>query len=85
MIRIEVTDEVIPSTSEKRPSKQVAYGHFLGRDGKPLPHPERIYIPLWSGDKPYTVGSYTLAPQSIYADKWRELALSPKLVPVATR
>lgn len=85
MIKIEVTAEVIPPSGEKRPSKQVAYGHFLGKDGKPQPHPERIHIPVWQGQEPYAPGTYTLAPQSVYPDKWRELALSPKLLPVATR
>lgn len=86
MIRIDVTAEVIPASAPKRPNKQVAYAYLAGRDGKALPHPEKVFLPVWGDQQPHAPGSYTLAPQSFFADKWRELALSPKLVPVsATR
>jgi hypothetical protein len=84
-IRLDVTAELIPASGPKRPAKQVCYGHFCGKDGKPLPHPQQVLLPIWDGQQPYPVGTYTLAPQSFYPDKWRELALSPKLVAVATR
>lgn len=80
MVRIEVTAEVIPASAPNRPSKQVAYAYLTAKDGTPRPHPERIVVPIWSDSKPYAPGQYTLAPASVTADKYRELALSPKLV-----
>jgi hypothetical protein len=85
MVKIEVTDEVHAPSNPNRPRNQVAYAHLAGRDGKAQPHPERVFIPLWREDKPFAAGLYTLAPQSVYADKWRSLALTPKLVPIAAR
>jgi hypothetical protein len=85
MIKIEVTAEVIAPSKENRPRKQVAYAYTLSADGKPNAHPEKTFIALWNGQNPYPVGTYTLAPQSIYLDRFRELTLSPKLQPVAAR
>jgi Helix-destabilising protein len=85
MIRIEVTAEVTAATAPNRPRNQLAYAYVIGRDGKPLPHPERVFLPVWRDDAPTAPGFYTLAPQSVYADKHRSLALTPKLVPIAAR
>lgn len=85
MVKIEVTAEVIPPTAPKRPRNQVAFAFLADRNGKPQPHPEKVFVPIWDDQQPYAPGLYTLAPQSVYADKWRSLALTPKLVAIAAR
>jgi len=84
MIKIEVTAEVLEATGPKRPRNQVVYAYHLSKDGKPQPHPVRTLVPLWSEDQPYAPGNYTLAPQSVYTDRFGNFALAPKLVALAS-
>jgi len=65
------------------PREQTVWAYTLDRDGKPLPHPQRAKITLWDGDEVLKPGSYTLAPQSIYVDKYGAFALAPKVVAIA--
>jgi hypothetical protein len=53
---------------------------YLGRA-----HPERIELPLWEEDKPYSVGEYTLDPSSFIVNRYNNLELkrSLKLSPAA--
>jgi hypothetical protein len=83
MIRVEVTEEVLPGRG-KIPAKQVVYAHLRNKDGTLPPHPRRMVVPLWEGEQPYKAGAhYTLAPESLYADKWDSFAVAPKLVVVS--
>jgi hypothetical protein len=67
-----------------KPREQTIWVHTLTKDGKPQPHPVRGRHTLWEGDVPLVVGTYTLAPQSIFVDRFGGLAIAPTLVPVAS-
>lgn len=88
MVRIELTAEFFPGRPGKdgkqRPGNQVGYVTVIGRDGKPEPHPRRFLFPIWEkdGERPLDAGQYTLAPGSVYVDRFSSLALAPKLVPL---
>ncbi|MDL1889327.1 helix-destabilizing protein [Nitrospirales bacterium NOB] len=63
--------------------EQVAVYAFLhDREGKPNPYPTRISITLRDEQDPYPVGLYTLAPESLYADRFSQLSLGPVLRPL---
>jgi hypothetical protein len=82
MVRIEVTAEIVPARG-KVPAKQVIYAHLRNQDGTPQLHPRRMVVALWDGQSPYAAGAnYTLAPESVYADKWDSFGITPKLVPI---
>lgn len=83
MIRVEVTDEILPGKG-KSPSKQVCYAHTFTREGKQKPHPDKFYYALWDGVQPLEPSpNYTLAPASVFVDgKYQELSLAPKLVKI---
>lgn len=83
MILIEVhPDSPIHTIQTKRGAmrKQEAYAHTLNREGKPNKYPTRIEFVLDDDAQPVPAGQYTLAPQSIYVDRFGGLSLSPKLV-----
>lgn len=65
---------------------QTAYAHVMGKDGKPLPYPEKIEIILDKGSDglpmAYAPGEYQLAPGSLYVDRNGSLAVAPKLIPL---
>lgn len=88
MIRISVESvevsqrEGTTKTGKAKPREQTIWAHTLGKDGKPQPHPVRARHTLWEGDQPLAVGTYTLAPQSVFVDRFGGLALAPKLVAV---
>ncbi len=83
MIRVEFTDEVLPGRG-KIPAKQVVYAHLRNKVGTAAPHPRRMVVALWQGEQPYQAGDhYTLAPESLYADKWDSFAVAPKLVVIS--
>jgi hypothetical protein len=67
-----------------KPREQTIWVHTLSKDGKPQPHPVRARHTLWEGDQPLPVGTYTLAPQSIFIDRFGGIAVAPKLVSVAS-
>jgi Helix-destabilising protein len=66
---------------------QTAYFHTLGKDGKPLPFPERAELVLDAqadgSFKGHPVGNYVLHPSSVYVNRAGSLALSPRLAPVS--
>lgn len=89
MIKIEVRDAVatvrnITSKAGKELQfrEQAAYAFTLDRNGAVRPYPESIRINLRDGQEPYAVGMYTLAPASVWVDRFGGLALAPKLAPV---
>lgn len=91
MINIEVksTEVSTKSGNSARTGKpysireQVGVYAFLhDRDGKPNPYPTRITVILRDEQEPYPVGLYTLAPESLYADRFAQLSLGPVLRPV---
>lgn len=66
------------------PREQMVYAYLMDKEGKPKPHPVEAKVTLWDDDKPLAIGMHTLAPQSIYIDKYGAFALAPKVVPVAS-
>ncbi|MCZ2152945.1 MAG: G5P family DNA-binding protein [Bryobacterales bacterium] len=93
MINIEVksTEVIVKSGNSARTGKpysireQVAVYAFLhDRDGKPNPYPTRVSVTLRDEQEPYPVGLYTLAPESLYADRFAQLSLVPVLRSVAS-
>ena len=88
MIRIEIhPDAPVATIPTKRGQmrKQEAFAHTLSRDGKPAKYPTRCELVLPDDGQAFAPGTYSLAPQSVYVDRYGNLALSPKLVAVATR
>lgn len=87
MIRIEVTDETI--TVRKVPKNrgnpdpndcwlfysQSAYAYMVQPNGQLGPHPEKINIAMQHDQKPWPAGNYSLAPQSLWKNKYGELDL----------
>jgi len=90
MIRFDATDEINQRNGTMKngkpfPREQTVWAYTLDRDGKPQAHPQKAKITLWDGDAPLKAGSsFTLAPQSIYIDKYGAFALAPKVVAVAS-
>lgn len=91
MIQIEVKSaqvETKTGTSSKtgKPyqiAEQEAWGHFTDQHGKPHPYPQKIRITLEDGRQPYAVGTYTLAPESLYPDRFGQITIRAKLKPIA--
>lgn len=81
---IEVSQrEGTTKNGKAKPREQTIWAHTLDKSGKQQPHPTRARLTLWENDQPLAVGTYTLAPQSIFVDRFGGLALAPKLVAVA--
>jgi hypothetical protein len=81
---VDVTQrEGTTKSGKAKPREQTIWVHTLSKDGKSQPHPVRARHTLWDGDQPLPVGSYTLAPQSVFVDRFGGIALAPKLVPIA--
>jgi len=59
--------------------KQEAW-FFNGRD----PYPTKIELTVNDPSKAYPVGSYSIAPDSIFVDRNNRLAVAPILIPIAT-
>ena len=74
-----------PNTG-KTTFKQVAYAYLFDRHGQPERYPRQIEINVESDGNmpiPYSVGEYTLTPQSIKVGQYGSLELSwPKLISV---
>lgn len=68
---------------------QMAYIHLFGRDGKALPFPEKFELILDKNDQGqplvYAPGEYLLHPASLYLDRTGNLAVAPRLAPIAAR
>lgn len=91
MINIEVksTEVTVKSGTSARTNKpysireqQGVYAFLHDRDGKQSPYPTRISVTLRDEQEPYPVGMYTLAPESLYADRFNQLSLGPVLRPI---
>lgn len=63
--------------------EQEAWGYFCGPDGKPHPHPQKMRITLGDQDQPYPVGTYIIAPESLYPDRYGQVTCRVRLRPVA--
>jgi len=90
MIKVQVETTVVDlksGTSAKTGKpyairEQEAWGFFIGRDGKPNTHPQRIKVTLDDDANPYEVGMYQLDPSSLYADKWGQVSIRARLRPL---
>lgn len=74
------TTNFFSEKSKKTFYKQPAYLHKPGKK-----HPDPIVLFLGEENKPYPVGMYTLDSSSYYADKFKSLAVSPKLVAIKSK
>jgi len=87
MIKIEIQStevETKSGTSSKtgKPysiSEQDGWGYFHDQSGKVHPHPMKIRIMLEKDQAPYAPGLYTLAPESLYPDRFGQITIRPKL------
>lgn len=91
MIKIEVATRVIDTkngTSAKSGKpysirEQEAWAFFVGRDGKPNPHPSKIKLTLDDEQKDaYELGVYQLDPASLYADRFGQVSIRARLRPL---
>ena len=66
---------------------QTVYFHLVDRHGQPEPYPTKVEVILPTNDQGaalyYSVGEYTLAPESVYVSRTGDLAMSPRLRPLA--
>lgn len=91
MIKIEIQSaEVrVKSGTSARTGKgyqireQDGYAHTFDRQGKPNPYPVRLAITLGDDQQPYAPGMYTLAPESLYTNRFNQLEIAPVLRPVS--
>lgn len=91
MIQIKIEDVAVETkqgTSSKTGKpysirEQTAWGLFCDQNGKQHPHPMRIRLTLDDQAAPYPVGTYTLAPESLYPDRFGQITIRAKLRPVA--
>lgn len=90
MIKIEINSaEVrVKSGTSARTGKpysireQEGYAHTFDRHGKPNQYPVRMTILLGDDQAPYAPGAYTLAPESLYTNRFGQLEISPVLKPI---
>lgn len=90
MIKIEINSaEVrVKSGTSARTGKpysireQDGWAHTCDRQGKPNQYPVRVSISLGDDQAPYAPGTYTLAPESLYTNRFNQLEISPVLRPV---
>ncbi len=61
--------------------EQDAWAYCYDQQGRPHPHPMRMRVTLEDNQQPYAPGIYTLAPESLYVDKFGQLAIRAKLRP----
>lgn len=68
---------------------QTVYFHTVDKQGNALPFPEKAEIIIDKGSDglplAYAPGEYQLAPTSLYVDRGGNLAVAPRLVPIAKR
>ncbi len=91
MIQIKIEDVAVETkagTSSKTGKpfsirEQTGWGFFFDQHGKPHPHPMRIRLTLDDQAAPYPVGTYTLAPESLYPDRFGQITIRAKLRPLA--
>lgn len=87
MIKVEIADtrvDVKQGTSSRtgRPysiREQEGWGYFFDVEGKPHPHPMRVRLTLDDSQQPYPIGAYTVAPESLYADRFGQISIRARL------
>lgn len=92
MLKVEIATELVDTKSGNSQKtgkpycirEQEAWCFFFGRDGKPLPHPQRIRLTLDDDQAPYPIGTYQLDPSSLYAGKFGQVMVSARLRPMAS-
>jgi hypothetical protein len=90
MIKIEITGTEIRTKSgvSARSGKsynireQDGYAHTFDREGKPNRYPVRLAVSLGDEQAPYAPGVYTLAPESLYTNRYNQLEIKPILRPL---
>lgn len=61
--------------------EQTGWAHLCDKSGNPHPYPVRVQIALENGQDPYQPGLYTLAPESLYANRYGQIEIRPVLKP----
>lgn len=92
MIKIEIVSASVvhkTGTSQKTGKpfdipEQEGWAHFHDREGKLNPHPTKVRITLDRDQAPYSVGVYSLAPESLYSDQWGQICIRPRLRSIAS-
>lgn len=90
MIKIEIQSAEVKTKSgvSARTGKpytireQEGYAHTFDRHGKPNAYPVRLSISLNDDQPPYAPGNYSLAPESLYTNRFNQLEISPVLKPI---
>lgn len=59
--------------------EQEAWCYFYDKDGKPYPYPQKIKLTLDDDQQPYPLGNYILDPNSLYADRFGQVAIRARL------
>lgn len=89
MIKIEVNTALVDikqgtSSRTGKPytiREQEAWGYFFDMHGQPHPHPMRVRLTLDDTQQPYAPGVYTLAPESLFADRFGQISIRARLKP----
>lgn len=92
MIKIEIESAEVKSKSgvSARTGKpysmreQKGYAYTTDQTGKPNKYPSTLTLTLRDEQPPYQPGLYTLAPASLYTNKFDQLEISPVLIPIST-
>lgn len=90
MLKVEIATSLVDTKSGISPKtgkpyairEQEGWCFFYGRDGKPLPHPQRIRLTLDDQQPPYELGSYQLDPASLYPGKFGQIMVAARLRPL---
>mgnify|MGYP003377867660 CR=1 FL=1 len=88
-IEIETADTKTKSGVSARTGKpysmreQRGYAYTVDQNGKPNKYPSTLTLTLRDDQAPYQPGFYTLAPASLYTNKFDQLEISPVLMPLA--
>ena len=62
--------------------EQRGYVYVIGSEGKPNRHPSPLVFTLRDEQPAYAPGFYTLAPESLYTNKFDQLEVFPVLLPM---
>lgn len=83
-IEIEIQNEevVVENRGTFTFHKQPAYCYTYDRNGNKAAYPQAMKITLKKDQAPYKKGMYLLAPDSIYINRYGEIAVYPSLQPV---
>lgn len=87
MLKVEVQTQVVDvknGTSAKTGKpysirEQEAWCYFYDKDGKPYPHPQKIKLTLDDDQQPYPLGNYIFDLNSLYADRFGQVAIRARL------